>query len=595
MTDEDPSAAELKALGLLDFLTADDRPTAVYELDRSDQTVIKLHSKNPIYSNPAFDEIRQLISRHQVHNDPEYSNFLQWVSSTQTWTSSYAGRTWTAFTVHNRWRFASCNIQSLGTEVVSTSQVEGADSAKDTSIRASETEDERNGSKSVPKRRSLDWTQHKLTGLPPYVKFISDFNWAATGLGAKETWHPALRQAAVIIMSDPKARLITWGDENNVIYNAAAISLIGYWHPRGLGRPAAETFGETWKNFKPIIDKAYLHGEVTHASQFPLTLDRGEALEETFWNFTILPIIDKDGQPVGTVNHFDECTTDVVAERRMATILRMGENTTEATNLSEVFKQIESTLDENIADIPFSLIYTVEESKLLVPFTRILANVLPPEWEIFRTKTCELSNTVGIERGDEAITENFRMSDDHPFVQQFRNAWIRREAVMLDVAEGTLPAKFSRVYKGRAGDGQVVKGVLIPVPPISGRDIIGFLFLGLSPRRPCDEEYHLFIRLLKDRILNSVASLMLPSAMKKAHAAAEEAALRHSSMTRQLVIRSREAAESQARFARMAQLAPVGMYLYKAGKFFIILPSQPKMPKVIKYPVKSNSSNPQNS
>jgi len=99
----------------------------------------------------------------------------------------------------------------------------------------------------------------------------------------------------------------------------------------------------------------------------------------------------------------------------------------------------------------------------------------------------------------------------------------------------------------------------MPIPPMGGAGLAGFLVLGLTGRRPYDDDYKLFLRLLSDRLLNSTAQVSLPKEMRDAQIAAEEAALRHATLSQQLALKSQEADRNEAKVSRMAQQAPVGI------------------------------------
>jgi PAS domain-containing protein len=99
----------------------------------------------------------------------------------------------------------------------------------------------------------------------------------------------------------------------------------------------------------------------------------------------------------------------------------------------------------------------------------------------------------------------------------------------------------------------------MPIPPMGGAGLAGFLILGLTERRPYDDGYRLFLRLLSDRLLNSTAQVSLPKDMRDAQVAAEEAALRHATLSQQLALKSQEADRNEAKVSRMAQQAPVGI------------------------------------
>lgn len=575
MAEEDSSLAAFKSLGLEAFIRADARPTAIYELKDITDGVTSLKSREPFLTNPAFDRFRSTTGGFQDLGDSQYSNFLNSVTSSTAWEAYFAGQKWATFTIGNRWRVASCSdaveeapSTEAGNEEVSRNESGVRDLRHPVPNPDGESFKKRRGIDRIPPAKSLDWTRHDVQGLSSYVRFVSNFAWHKTAIGPKELWPPELRHAALSIMNDPEPRLLVWGKDNAVLYNEAGVGLFLAKHPQTLGQPAADALGDIWHELGPVIEKTAHLGHATRVAQIPLSLDRGLPSEETFWNFTMVPILDDEGRPVGAFSSLEDRTTDVVAERRMTSILKMGAYTAEASSLSEIFDQIIEVLGENGDDIPFALLYSVQENKLVAPFTKVLDKILPSDFPFFSTKNCKLHNTVGIDRADEAVKESFKMSEDSPFHDKFREAWLSRQSVDLDCEHGTLPEAYSRAYPGRSGGAVCIRAVIIPIPPLSGQEILGFLVMGLNPRRPYDDEYHLFIKLLNDRLINSAAAIALPVVLRKAQAAAEEAALRHSSLTRQLVIRSREAAESEARFNRMADVAPMGMFLYKNGESY---------------------------
>lgn len=85
----------------------------------------------------------------------------------------------------------------------------------------------------------------------------------------------------------------------------------------------------------------------------------------------------------------------------------------------------------------------------------------------------------------------------------------------------------------------------------------------MSSRRPYDEEYALFIRLLHDRLTHSIAVLSLPKEQRALQAAAEDAILRHASLANQLLLRTQEAERRESKFSRLYESSPVGMYLLR--------------------------------
>jgi len=85
----------------------------------------------------------------------------------------------------------------------------------------------------------------------------------------------------------------------------------------------------------------------------------------------------------------------------------------------------------------------------------------------------------------------------------------------------------------------------------------------LNARRPFNDAYRDYIRLLNDRINACTAHIVLPKEQREAQAATEEAALRHASLTKQLLLRTQEAERGEANFMRIGTSAPFGMFLLK--------------------------------
>lgn len=91
---------------------------------------------------------------------------------------------------------------------------------------------------------------------------------------------------------------------------------------------------------------------------------------------------------------------------------------------------------------------------------------------------------------------------------------------------------------------------------------MGFLVLGVNPRRPYDDDYSLFIQLLSRQLATSLASVVLfEEEIRRGQKAAKLAALDRIELSQQLAARTQEAIESETKFTRMAEYAPVGMFI----------------------------------
>lgn len=86
--------------------------------------------------------------------------------------------------------------------------------------------------------------------------------------------------------------------------------------------------------------------------------------------------------------------------------------------------------------------------------------------------------------------------------------------------------------------------------------------MGINPRRPYDDDYSLFVQLLSRQLATAMASVVLfEEEIRRGQRAAQLAALDRYELSEQLAARTQEAVESETKFTRMAEFAPVGMFI----------------------------------
>lgn len=120
--------------------------------------------------------------------------------------------------------------------------------------------------------------------------------------------------------------------------------------------------------------------------------------------------------------------------------------------------------------------------------------------------------------------------------------------MVLQKADGNLPGDLLQGIRWR-GFGEPSTTVVI-FPLAAGEVVLGFLFLGLNPRRAYDEDYERFIQLLSRQLSTSLTTAAL----------IEQASLNQANLSRQLLLRTQEVADGESRFKAMTELNPLGMY-----------------------------------
>ncbi|KAL1388843.1 histidine kinase [Phyllosticta capitalensis] len=412
--------------------------------------------------------------------------------------------------------------------------------------------------------RCLDWTRNPPPNLSGYRRFILDHDWASTPLGPIETWDNQLRQSVVMIMASPDPRLILWGNDLCLVYNEACLALIGQKHPSALGHGPMHVFAEIWQPLKGIVKRAMQQGIATRVQDLELMIDRDGRFgpEETYWSFTMLPIIGPDGTAVGALDEFVESTASVIGVRRMNTLITLGEKATSASSLDDLWKMVLEGLEPNTQDFPFALLYSVkeggEDEQDDLREHSDAAHASCP-------KQCILEGTIGIPKNHPAAVKSFSLTEgDHGYALPFRRAWTSAKPSFLQAGNDSLPINLSQIRaEGRGFNDATTTAIALPIPPLSGTSIRGFLLLGLNPRRPYDEDYQIFVRLLNDRLVKAVASIIVPEEQRRNRALMEANNTRHNKFSRELERRRQEAESGEATFTALAESAPIGCAVFQ--------------------------------
>ena len=403
----------------------------------------------------------------------------------------------------------------------------------------------------------FDWTRLPMSpSLPSHIQFAKSFNWRDTSLGPIEEWPADLRGMCNLIMASPHPAAMYWGLDHVAIYNEAYIMLAGNKHPGLMGSRYQDAWKEIWHLIQDVFQVAMTSAQATMKDDDCLFMMRNGFLEETYFSWSIIPLIGDDGSVVGLYNPAFEKTRRKIAERRMLTLREIGEKTASARAVSDFWELMLEGFEVNEYDAPLVIAYSLNENEDsdAASSTSSTAAAL---------KQCRLEATLGVERGHPCAPETIDLKHDgRGFGSVFKQAINAERPIVLSVEDGTLDESMLQGIKWRGfGDPSRVV-VIAPIRPTTGESTLGFLAMATNPRRPYDEDYDLFIQLLCRQLATSIASVVLfEEEIRKGERAAKLAAQDRIDLTQQLAVRTQEAVESENKFTRMAELAPVGMYI----------------------------------
>lgn len=406
----------------------------------------------------------------------------------------------------------------------------------------------------------FDWTRlPNSPALPRHIQFTRSIDWASTPLGAIEGWAPELRSMCNLIMASPHPAAMYWGPDLVAIYNEAYIMLAGQKHPKLMGQSYRHAWAEIWDSVEGVFHNATTTGQATMKDDDCLFIQRAFEeghLEETYFSWSIIPLVGSDGSVVGLYNPAFEKTRRKVAERRMLTLRELGEKTNSARDLKSFWQQCLRGLEYNEHDSPFVLLYSIMDG----PDSDSSSMHSNSNMGV---KQCVLEGSLGVPNGHPAAAPVVDLKYGSEFLARvFREAIKGDRPLFLSVEDGTLDARFLEGIEWRGFGDPCTAAVCCPVHLTGGESTMGFLVMGLNPRRPYDDDYSLYVQLLSRQLATAMAAVVLfEEEIARGRQAARLAAQDRIELSEQLAARTQEAVESETKFTRMAESAPVGIFI----------------------------------
>ena len=208
---------------------------------------------------------------------------------------------------------------------------------------------------------------------------MRSLDWSKTVLGTPDAWPSSLKTAVGICLNSRFPIVIFWGREFAVLYNDAYIPMLGPKHPRMLGTPAEECWHEIWDVIGPMLNGVLDTGQATWSEDLQLILNRNLPREECYFTFSYSAIRTDSGNVDGVFCAVTETSERVINDRRLTTLGDLGARAAEADTAQEACQIASETLRANTADVPFHLLYLVEENHVrLAAGTPIAQDVAAP-------------------------------------------------------------------------------------------------------------------------------------------------------------------------------------------------------------------------
>jgi PAS domain-containing protein len=263
-----------------------------------------------------------------------------------------------------------------------------------------------------------------------------------------------------------------------------------------------------------------------------------------------------------------DVTKQVISQRRMSFLLRLGQLIANSQEPKDFWKQLLLGLQPDIPDLPFAIVYSAGS---------IVNETLSESSEQCGSlKKWVLEGTVRVGDHHTSIPDRLNSEEDlDGFLPDFMNLIKSNSPSILRVKDGSLPPSLAKDLKELGGEISCETALFLPIRSTT-ESALGFVILGINPRKAFDEDYKLFAELLSRQLTSSLVAAFLFEADRNR-------------LSTKLALTTHENLELEARFRRMADLAPVGMFhldtlgrLVYANERWFDLTELPRDPETMK-------------
>lgn len=543
----------LQQIGFIELLDQDLRPTFIIDLD-GDSHDPPGGPLRPVFCNAILHVSRSLKSTilgHSSTDEPHlnsnngpitsYADFAAWARrplEEQARDGSllsivYYGILWKSSTVGGHWRIISgTEFNSIAPYLSHFSGYQIADLPPSFTLGGLSVDG------LVRLRNSFfdvqyDFTRSPTTHhLPPHLQFFRSIDWSSTPLGPISAWSSELRLLCNIVTADINPAVLFWGPESVMIYNKTYVKFLGEKHPSAMGQSAAIALVEVWEQVDALLEEGRRACKPVEVEDALFCLYRHGYLEECYFSSTFLPLVDEDGEIVGFYESVIETTKRIVCDRRAKVLRQIEAESIKGCSLQEFWDRVNKILNEDPQDVPHANVYSIGETGS----REYDSEKLSQQYEV------EEYGTLGLKvwkNREEMISTFFKASQS-------------TGPTILEVEEGVSqesPSK--RVKHQECHLNKPHQKVLVCPLRLFDDTVWKFFVMAFNPQRPLDEGYLEFANSLSTILIASMKEIIL----------AQEAEIEQARLEEELKRRTLEVKLEETRFARIAESAPVAIWI----------------------------------
>ncbi|KAI8963578.1 hypothetical protein F5Y11DRAFT_319146 [Daldinia sp. FL1419] len=364
----------------------------------------------------------------------------------------------------------------------------------------------------------------------PLQKFIFNVDWSKLTLGPRHQWCSELRHISRFLLADTSPAVLFWGESSCVIYNEAYLPMLGNKHPESMGMDASQVFSTIWNQLSGDISEQRRTGQTETCTGTRLLIERNGHLEETYFDWKLIPVTDDDGEVKGSYGIPLDRTDEVICSRQNKCIQQLSRHTATANNMKELWHTLLIGLSYNNKDIPFVLLYSLDEQ------LGIGSAPSQPNYP------CHLEGTIGVDPKRIVGQEYVDLSCDiDGFAPTMLKALRCKSILILEANDPSL----HKLLNGLGWKGEKTTDQFAIVSIKDDVRIAAFMVVGLNPYRRYSSQFCEFLKLVADVAAPQVSRARL----------SEEVA-RHNDLAKRAQL---DRKRSDMRFSRFAERSIVGL------------------------------------
>lgn len=299
-------------------------------------------------------------------------------------------------------------------------------------------------------------------------------DWSTTRFGPVDAWPLSLRTMVGVVLGSRFPMLFWWGPDLLHLYNDAYRPMLTDKHPASLGAPGAEVWAEIWDVVGPMARGVQEGGPATWSEDLELFISTGGLAEARYFTFSYSPVPGDDGRVGGVLGAVQETTAKVLSERQLRMSHELAARAATAKSEAEALGISAEVLSDNLKDIPFFLIYVLNERRDEAEL------VADGGWGAYAGRA-----------KPRRVPMNGTARSAWPLVTVARTGG--------DVFVEGLSERFGALPPARWG-GSPNRAMVSPLGRPGHEGVRAFLVVGVSPHRPFDERYHRLLRATADQV-----------------------------------------------------------------------------------------------